>query len=95
MRGNIKKNVVWLPDDFVSLYIPRADFDERLAFLIYIYKCTVYSYLSHKSLEFGVQFKNMPGILMYLLLDVSFETHTLNHIHTIRLKCYPNSSSVD
>ena len=55
----------------------------------------MYSYLSHKSLEFGVQFKNMPGILMYLFLNVSFKTHTLSHIHTIRLKCYPNSSSVE
>ena len=35
MRGNIKKNV-FLPDDFVSLYILRADFDERLAFFIYV-----------------------------------------------------------
>ena len=36
MRGNIKKNVVWLADNFVSFYIPRADFDERLTFYIYI-----------------------------------------------------------
>lgn len=37
------------------------------------------SYLSHKSLEFGVQFKNTLGIQMHLFLNVSFETHTLKH----------------
>ena len=52
----------------------------------------MYSYLSHKSFEFGVQLKNMPGILMHPFLNVSFETYTHKHIYTIRIKHYPSSS---